>query len=896
MTKNMIAGFVIAASFFNVAGIAVTQAAPGITLRVDADSANAVGTWKPTVSFPNSRGEMGRSFYSARKGDSVKYPVELEPGWYDLYFWNLVYQNHQNPMKMRATVCANSRVVKNIDLPVNITSADREGRWDKIGTYYFAGGKDEYVLLVATGGACARTADIKLVGNPKYQPPPTLTSGTTVVDDYAGSNIEAVAGCFRVYVKGESGSAAQLELLRNGGVVGGVFVDFDGGWQLFGNYRFEDLDTLSFMTYALKGATGLRSVKFESASADKLIVGHIKLQNDSLAKSCNYMQAGYHTVTADITPGNSRTAVMVLELYEDGELQESAAAQKTELSGEKVSVTAGIPITSVSENTVLQVKVGESAAELSSLPVVKLYYTERQEKSPPFLITAASFDDTGSWSHYSDKDSVSGSSILMGRTEKGAVRDAKVQLNVRAGGTYHLWVRSRNFSSEPSARFFKVKVNGEPTNKTFGQVGKDGFFWEDGGAITLKQGLNEVALVDSSCHYARFDAIYITESAATPSDSYAELAANGALVSKYVSKMPLSAMMTGFKISKDFSGGNVRVLSKHNDIVTIAPDLTDTRGATWFYWNFKAVSDIDRTVTFKFDHPGSVVFNATGVVYSRDNGLNWDYLTDYKYPQREFKYAFKAGQELWFSATLPYVQKDLLDYIATIKEHPVVKIATLCKSETGRDVPLIILGNPSAPKKIVFTSRHHCCEATASYLLEGAISYLLDEADKSLFSEYCVYIIPMMDIDGVENGDQGKKRYPHDYNEDYVAELYPSIRALKALVADMAVEIFIDFHCPMLHGPKPYFYIRDTEQEIEKFATQLKAATRDDEIFYDGSNDVRLDVRINKSVGWFSSAKNPRLATTLEVPYAGKDIKYLPPNVRAFGRKTMIALIAYLEH
>ena len=41
---------------------------------------------------------------------------------------------------------------------------------------------------------------------------------------------------------------------------------------------------------------------------------------------------------------------------------------------------------------------------------------------------------------------------------------------------------------------------------------------------------------------------------------------------------------------------------------------------------------------------------------------------------------------------------------------------------------------------------------------------------------YLVYVIPFVDIDGVENGDQGKQA-PHDHNRDYInSPIYPETK------------------------------------------------------------------------------------------------------------------------
>ena len=64
-----------------------------------------------------------------------------------------------------------------------------------------------------------------------------------------------------------------------------------------------------------------------------------------------------------------------------------------------------------------------------------------------------------------------------------------------------------------------------------------------------------------------------------------------------------------------------------------------------------------------------------------------------------------------------------------------------------------------------------------------------------------VLAVPFMDKDGVVNGDQGKKRLPHDHNRDYVIGRYPSVRALQAAGPTNGTKVcYFDLHSPWLRG------------------------------------------------------------------------------------------------
>ncbi len=78
----------------------------------------------------------------------------------------------------------------------------------------------------------------------------------------------------------------------------------------------------------------------------------------------------------------------------------------------------------------------------------------------------------------------------------------------------------------------------------------------------------------------------------------------------------------------------------------------------------------------------------------------------------------------------------------------------------GSPVPYITLGEGS--KSVILTARHHACESTGNYVLEG----MLEELLRHPLPDTTVFCVPFVDYDGVIRGDQGKSREPHDHNRD----------------------------------------------------------------------------------------------------------------------------------
>jgi len=146
---------------------------PVITLMKSEDNEPGVtksAGWGGSTGMQNSRGSELNTWYCGDKDAYVQFaPSGLTEGWYDVEFWNIKFSD-TNPIKMKAEVFANGETNADIALSANTEGADRSGKWDSVGTYYFKGTGDEYLKLIATGGNFARVGDVRFVKNDSYDP------------------------------------------------------------------------------------------------------------------------------------------------------------------------------------------------------------------------------------------------------------------------------------------------------------------------------------------------------------------------------------------------------------------------------------------------------------------------------------------------------------------------------------------------------------------------------------------------------------------------------------------------------------------------------------------------------------------------------------------------------
>jgi len=258
-------------------------------------------------------------------------------------------------------------------------------------------------------------------------------------------------------------------------------------------------------------------------------------------------------------------------------------------------------------------------------------------------------------------------------------------------------------------------------------------------------------------------------------------------------------------IDADFPGGNVAVEGIDGDTVRVAPDL---RGDNpWFYWYFEARSSKPGRVRFVF--PEKVIGFKNGAIglqgpaISTDRGKSWTWMGTDNVAGSSFHYDFaRADQRVRFAVSIPYVQADLDAFLKRNAGNSHLATSVLTKSRHGRDVELLQIGKPGPEvQAVLFSGRHHAAETIASYVLEGFLQEAMSDspAGEAFRKKYVLYAVPFVDKDGVEAGDQGKNRKPHDHNRDYIEKsIFPEVQAIKQLDKTVDFRLALDFHCPTL--------------------------------------------------------------------------------------------------
>lgn len=373
-------------------------------------------------------------------------------------------------------------------------------------------------------------------------------------------------------------------------------------------------------------------------------------------------------------------------------------------------------------------------------------------------------------------------------------------------------------------------------------------------------------------------------------------------------------------IRVDYPGANVIVERQENDVVSLRQDLRDTKG-WWFYWNFEATGTPGQTATFRF-MDGNVI-GTRGPALSYDGGASWTWLgldtTRVEGKQVAFTHTFREHQATArFAFAPPYQRADLERWLNARPDNAHIRMNTLCESEQGRQVPRLHLGQlTSEPDfRVLLTARHHCCESMASYVLEGLMEAISGESDEARWFQAHVeaLVIPFVDLDGVEQGDQGKNRIPRDHGRDYQGEsIYRATRALRDFVPTWAagrLRFTLDIHCPHIRGAgnEHIYQVGHSNpavwKEQQRFAGIL-ANQPDLPLPYKAENDMPFGEAWNNvsnyTAGagvfhWTATLDGVKYASAMEIPYANAGEATITPDAaRQFGGTLLTAIRTWLE-
>jgi hypothetical protein len=177
-----------------------------------------------------------------------------------------------------------------------------------------------------------------------------------------------------------------------------------------------------------------------------------------------------------------------------------------------------------------------------------------------------------------------------------------------------------------------------------------------------------------------------------------------------------------------------------------------------------------------------------------------------------------------------------------------------------------------------------------------------------------ILAVPFVDKDGVEDGDQGKNRKPHDHNRDYAGKsIYPSVAAIRRSIPEWSnqrLRVVLDLHCPYIGGKnnEVIYLVGSSDPAIweqqKKFGAILESVRRGP-LPYSAESNLPFGTAWNTASNygkqkscsrWGAEQPGVLMSSTIEIPYANVGAALVTAeNARAFGRDLARALRRYLE-
>ena len=323
------------------------------------------------------------------------------------------------------------------------------------------------------------------------------------------------------------------------------------------------------------------------------------------------------------------------------------------------------------------------------------------------------------------------------------------------------------------------------------------------------------------------------------------------------------------KIHQNFIGGNIVVKEEKEGGFILENEIRDS-AEDWFYWAFCIEGAEGKELTFEF---GKNRLGYFGPAVSYDL-KNWHWLGSTA--ETSFTYRFsKEESKVYFAHHMLYHPDRFLEFA----DRHGLAVREFCKGYKGSSVPCVKFGDGT--QSIILTARHHACESTGNYVLEGVLESLAENP----IPDTRVLCVPFVDYEGVIRGDQGKGRLPHDHNRDYDAQgaessIYPECAEIIKYAEKYGCRFGFDFHSPWHRGGQNdnVFIVQNLTEKLEglnKFGELLEESVTADSFKYEHKNDYPPKTGWNKPGHQFSvyMAKMPGndIAFTLETAYFGTD-------------------------
>jgi hypothetical protein len=257
--------------------------------------------------------------------------------------------------------------------------------------------------------------------------------------------------------------------------------------------------------------------------------------------------------------------------------------------------------------------------------------------------------------------------------------------------------------------------------------------------------------------------------------------------------------------NNDFIGARLNGVTKVNDSlynITLTPENSPVNSSPWYA--FKVWSSVKKNISIRFTYPqgGRHRYNPK----ISKNGKQWLPASNGSFVKNatDSNYVLKlaiAPDTTWIAAQELVTSVDINKWISGLKKDKSISSLSIGTSTEGRSIPAITLGNRSSKNLVLITGRNHPPEVTGHYALKAFVETINGTSPLAIAfrKKFLVYVIPLLNPDGVDGGFWRHNAGGIDLNRDYAEFNQPETRAVRDFLAaeiksPKKLLFSIDFH------------------------------------------------------------------------------------------------------
>lgn len=261
--------------------------------------------------------------------------------------------------------------------------------------------------------------------------------------------------------------------------------------------------------------------------------------------------------------------------------------------------------------------------------------------------------------------------------------------------------------------------------------------------------------------------------------------------------------MNQITVNTKFDAGSIIVGSLnelHNLRFKIRND-TNSHFAQWFYFQLSNVGDKELTIYLdeldKTAYPGG--WEGYNVCASYDNQYWFRIPSQYANNSLSWTVTPETNT-IYFAYFEPFSYARHLELVGSASAMPDCSHQIIGHTAEGRNIDLLVIGNPEAKHKIWITARQHPGETMAEWFMEGLIERLCDDQDairNTLLADCVFYLVPNMNPDGAYNGNLRTNSQGANLNREWLTpslEKSPEIYYVRQKIFETGVSMFFDIH------------------------------------------------------------------------------------------------------